>query len=76
MIIVMMYRRGCGYRLIAELRCLEDEREILKRQNFIRTHPVYHTNVLIKSSKSHMEQVLDSNFNVLLKEVTMTLHNI
>ena len=55
--------------VIAELRSIEDKREILKRTRFIRTHPVYH-NVLIKSSKSHVEQVMDSNFNVVLKEMT------
>ena len=47
----------------------EDKREILKRKRFIRTHPVYH-NVLIKSSKSHVELVMDSNLNVVRKEMT------
>ena len=55
--------------VIAELRCLEDKREILKRKRFIRTHSVYH-DVFIKYSKSHVEQVIDSNFNVVLKEMT------
>ena len=55
--------------VIAELRSIEDKRKILKRKRFIRTHPVYH-NVFIKSSKSHVEQVMDSNFNVVLKEMT------
>ena len=50
--------------VIAELRCMEDKREILKRKRFIRTHPVYY-NVFIKSSNSHVEQVMDSNFNVV-----------
>ena len=55
--------------VIAEMRCTEDKREILKRKRFIRSHPVYQ-NVFIKSSKSHVEQVMDSNFNVVLKEMT------
>ena len=55
--------------VIAEMRCTEDKREILKRKRLIRYHLVYH-NVFIKSSKSHVEQVMDSNFNVVLKEMT------
>ena len=55
--------------VIAELRCIEDKREILKRKRFIRTHLVYHKG-LIKSSKSHVKQVMDSNINVVLKEMT------
>ena len=55
--------------VIAELRCIEDKREILKRKRVVRTHPVYH-DVFIKSSKSHVAQVMDSNFNVVLNEMT------
>ena len=55
--------------VIAEMRCTEDKPEILKRKRFIRPHPV-NQNVFIKSSKSHVEQVMDSNFNMVLKEMT------
>lgn len=54
--------------VIAQLRSLQDKHAILERKRSLRSHPLYR-DVYIKSSKSHAEQVMDANFNVVLNEM-------
>jgi len=55
--------------VIAELYSLEDKQAVLERKRFLRNVPQY-KNVLIKSAKSHTEQVMDANFSVVLNEMS------
>ena len=55
--------------VIAELETLKDKQAILERKRFIRQHPQY-ANVFIKSAKSHVEQVMNANFNLILNEMS------
>lgn len=55
--------------VIAQLRSLSDKHAILERKRSLRSHPLYR-DVYIKSSKSHAEQVMDANFNVVLNEMS------
>ena len=55
--------------VIAELGTLRDKQAILERKRFIRHHPFY-ANVFIKTAKSHVEQVMSTNFNIVLNEMT------
>ena len=54
--------------VIAQLGSLEDKQAVLERKRFLRNIPQY-VHVFLKSSKSHPEQVMDSNFAVVLKEM-------
>ena len=54
--------------VIAEMRCIRDKREVLERKRNIRHMQQYH-HVFIKVSKSHTKQVIDANFNIMLKEM-------
>ena len=54
--------------VIAEMRCLRDKLSVLERKRFIRHLPQYQ-HVFIKASKSHTEQVIDANFNIILNEM-------
>ena len=55
--------------VIAEMRCLRDKRAVLERKRYIRHMPQYQ-HVFVKASKSHTEQVIDANFNIMLNEMT------
>ena len=59
------YRQGV---VIVNLRCLKDKQDVLSRKHLLRTHPVYRS-VFIKTAKSHTEQIMDANFNVVLNEM-------
>ena len=54
--------------VIAEMRCLRDKLSVQERKRFIRHLPQYQ-HVFIKASKSHTEQVIDANFNIILNEM-------
>ena len=54
--------------VIAEMRCLRDKRSVLERKRFIR-HLQQYQHVFIKASKSHTEQVIEANFNIILREM-------
>ena len=55
--------------VIAEMRCLRDKRAVLERKRYIRHMPQYQ-HVFVKASKSHTEQVIDANFNIMLNKMT------
>ena len=55
--------------VVAELSSLEDKQAVLERKRYLRNVPQY-THVFIKPAKSHTEQVMDSNFSVVLKEMS------
>ena len=55
--------------VIAELYSIEDKRSVLERKRNLRTIPIY-ANVFIRAAKSHTEQVMESNFGVILSEMT------
>ena len=63
--ILRMSRQGV---VIAEMICLRDKRSVLERKRVIRHLPQYQ-HVFIKASKSHTEQVIDANFNMILNEM-------
>ena len=54
--------------IIADLRSLKEKQDLLYRKRYLRSHPV-HSNVVIKSAKTHTEQVMDANFSVVLNEM-------
>ena len=54
--------------VIAVLRSLKEKQDLLYRKRYLRSHPV-HSNVFIKSAKTHTEQVMDANFSVVLNEM-------
>ena len=54
--------------VIAELSSLADKQAVLERKRFLRAMPQY-SNVFVKPSKTHSEQVMDANFGVLLNEI-------
>ena len=54
--------------VIADLRSLKEKQNLLYRKRYLRSHPV-HSNVFIKSAKTHTEQVMDANFSVVLNEM-------
>ena len=54
--------------VIAEMGCLRDKRAVPERK---RNMPQYqHVFLNKKASKSHTEQVIDANFNIMLNEMT------
>ena len=55
--------------VIAELYSIEDKRSALERKRNLRTIPIY-ANVFIRAAKSHTDQVMESNFGVILSEMT------
>ena len=55
--------------IIANLKSLNDKREILTRKRNLRNIPQYR-NVFLKPSKSHSEQVMDANFTIMLNEMS------
>ena len=55
--------------VIAELYSIEDKIAVLERKRNLRTNPIY-ANVFIRTAKSHTEQVMESNFGVILSEMT------
>ena len=55
--------------VIAEMRCPRDKRAVLERKRYIR-HMSQYQYVFVKASKSHIEQVIDANFNIMLNEMT------
>ena len=56
--------------VIAEMRCLSDTRTVLERKRYIRHIPQYQYVFFVQASKSHTEQVIDANFNIMLNEMT------
>ena len=54
--------------VISDLRSLKEKQDLLYRKRYLRSHPV-HSNVFIKSTKTHTEQVMDANFSVVLNEM-------
>ena len=55
--------------VIAQLSSLNDKREVLDRKRYLRNMAQYR-NVFLKSSKSHAEQVMNANFNLVLNEMS------
>ena len=55
--------------IIANLKSLNDKREILIRKRNLRNIPQYR-NVFLNLSKSHSEQVMDANFTIMLNEMS------
>ena len=53
----------------SELYNIEDKRSVLERKRNLRTIPIY-ANVFIRAAKYHTEQVMESNFGVILSEMT------
>ena len=53
--------------VIAQLSSINDKREVLDRKRYLRNMAQYR-NVFLKSSKSHAEQVMNANFNLVLNE--------
>ena len=54
--------------VIADLRSLKDKQDLLYRKRYLCSHPV-HSNVFIKSAKTHTEQVMDANFSIILNKM-------
>ena len=54
--------------VVAELDNLKDKQEVLRRKRYVRSYPQY-SNVFIKTSKTHTEQVMDANFKLMLNEM-------
>ena len=50
------------------MRCLREKRAVLERKRYIRHMPQYQ-HVFVMVSKSHTEQVIDANFNIMLNEM-------
>ena len=59
------YRQGV---VIVSLKCLKDKQDVLSKKHLLRSHPIYRS-VFIKTAKSHTEQIMDANFNVILNEM-------
>ena len=55
--------------VIAQLSSLNDKREVLDRKRYLRNMAQYR-NVFLKSSKSHAEQAMNANFNLVLNEMS------
>ena len=55
--------------VIAQLSSLNDKREVLDRKRYLQNMAQYR-NVFLKPSKSHAEQVLNANFNLVLNEMS------
>ena len=55
--------------VIAELYSIGDKRSVLERKRNLRTIPIY-ANVFIRAATSHTEQVMESNFGIILSEMT------
>ena len=55
--------------VIAQSRSLNDKREVRDRKRYLRNMAQYR-NVFLKSSKSHAEQVMNANFNLVLNEMS------
>ena len=54
--------------VISGMRSLKDKQDLLYRKRYLRSHPV-HSNAFIKSAKTHTEQIMDTNFSVVLNEM-------
>ena len=56
--------------IIANLKNLNDRREILTRKRNHRNIPPQYRNVFFKPSKPHSEQVMDANFTIMSNEMS------
>lgn len=54
--------------VIVELSSLEDKLNILRRKRVLKSHHVF-SSVFVKSAKTHIEQIMDANNKIILKEI-------